>query len=171
MLMRLFSSSDKHSLQKIRSQHLVQINLVVDQHNKEKELSDKKCRLETLQNQTLHYVAKAFKKVSIKTLKIKIYISSLYVYLNMLQNKIILCSQVNDRMQEIKWACKFIYVQLMKINCLIFHFSVIKKIMFLNTFIQEDAKMQFKCKWFNLFIMILISDSIAIMLYHKDQWK
>ncbi len=28
--MRLFSSSDKHSLQKIRSQHLVQINLVVD---------------------------------------------------------------------------------------------------------------------------------------------
>ncbi len=30
MLMRLFSSSDKHSLQKIRSQHLVQINLVVN---------------------------------------------------------------------------------------------------------------------------------------------
>ena len=30
MLMRLFSSSDKHSLQKIRSQHLIQINLVVD---------------------------------------------------------------------------------------------------------------------------------------------
>ncbi len=29
--MRLFSSSDKHNLQKIRSQHLVQINLVVDQ--------------------------------------------------------------------------------------------------------------------------------------------
>ncbi len=30
MLMRLFSSSDKHSLQKIRSQHLIQVNLVVD---------------------------------------------------------------------------------------------------------------------------------------------
>jgi len=30
MLMRLFSFFDKHSLQKIRSQHLVQINLVVD---------------------------------------------------------------------------------------------------------------------------------------------
>ncbi len=30
MLMRLFSSFDKHSLQKIRSQYLVQINLVVD---------------------------------------------------------------------------------------------------------------------------------------------
>jgi len=28
MLMRLFSSSDKHSFQKIRSQHLIQINLV-----------------------------------------------------------------------------------------------------------------------------------------------
>ena len=28
--MRLFSSSDKHSLQKIRSQHLIQINLVAD---------------------------------------------------------------------------------------------------------------------------------------------
>jgi len=32
MLMRLFSSSDKHSLQKIRSQHLVQVNLVINQY-------------------------------------------------------------------------------------------------------------------------------------------
>ncbi len=31
----LFSSFDKHSLQKIRSQHLVQINLVVDLMNHE----------------------------------------------------------------------------------------------------------------------------------------
>jgi len=30
LLMRLFSSSNKHSLQKIRSQHLIQINLVID---------------------------------------------------------------------------------------------------------------------------------------------
>ena len=30
LLMRLFSSSDKHSLQKIRSQHFVQVNLVVN---------------------------------------------------------------------------------------------------------------------------------------------
>jgi len=30
MLMRLFSFFDKHSLQKIRSQHFIQINLVVD---------------------------------------------------------------------------------------------------------------------------------------------
>ncbi len=28
--MRLFSSSDKHSLKKVRSQHLVQVNLVAD---------------------------------------------------------------------------------------------------------------------------------------------
>ncbi len=31
--------------------------------------------------------------------------------------------------------------------------------------------MQSECKWFDLSIMISISDSIAIMLYHKDQWK
>ncbi len=31
--------------------------------------------------------------------------------------------------------------------------------------------MQFKCKWFDLSMMISISDSIAIVLYHKDQWK
>jgi len=30
MLIRLFSSSDKHSLQKIHNQHFIQINLVVD---------------------------------------------------------------------------------------------------------------------------------------------
>jgi len=32
----------------------------------------------------------------------------------------------------------------MKINHFIFRFSVIKKIMLLNTFIQEDARMQSK---------------------------
>ncbi len=31
--------------------------------------------------------------------------------------------------------------------------------------------MQSECKWFDLSMMISISDSIAIMLYHKDQWK
>ncbi len=59
----------------------------------------------------------------------------------------------------------------MKINHLIFHFSVIKKVMLLNIFIQENAKMQFKCRWFNLFMTISISDSITIVLYYKDQWK
>jgi len=141
------------------------------QHDKEKELSNKKCRLETLQNQTLHYVAEAFKRVSIKTLKIKMYISLLHVHLNMLQNKVTLRSWINDRTQEIRWACELICAQLMKINHFIFHFFVIKKIVLLNTFIQEDARMQSKCRWFNLSTMISISDSIAIVLYHKDQWK
>jgi len=136
------------------------------QRDKEKELSDKECRLETLQNQTLHHVAEVFKRVSIETLKI----GSLHVYLNMLQNKVTLHSRVNNRTQETRWACKLICVWLTKINHLIFCFSVIKKIMFLNTFIQEDARMQFRRKWFNLFTTTLISDSIAIILYHKDQW-
>ncbi len=99
------------------------------------------------------------------------YISSLHVHLNMLQNKVTLRSQVNDRTQEIKWACKLIHTQLMKINHLISCFSVIKKIVLLNTFIQENARMQFKCRWFNFFMMISISNSITIALYHKDQWK
>ena len=99
------------------------------------------------------------------------YISSLHVHLNMLQNKVTLCSWINDRMQEIKWAYEFIHTQLMKINHLIFHFFIIKKIVLLNTFIQEDARMQFKCRWFDLFMMISISNSIVIVLYHKDQWK
>ncbi len=59
----------------------------------------------------------------------------------------------------------------MRINHFIFRFSVIKKIVLLNTVIQEDIRMQSRRKWFDLFTMISISDSIAIMLYHKDQWK
>jgi len=35
--------------------------------------------------------------MSIKMLKIEMYISSLHVHLNMLQNKVTLHSQVNDR--------------------------------------------------------------------------
>ncbi len=97
--------------------------------------------------------------------------SSLHVHLNMIQNKVTLRSWVNDRMQETRWACKFIHIQLMKINCLIFRFSVIKKIVLLNIFIQEDVRMQSRCRWFNSSMMISISDSIAIILYHKDQWE
>ncbi len=141
------------------------------QRDKEKELSDKKCRLETLQNQTLHHVAKVFKRISIETLEIEMYITLLHVHLNMLQNKITLRSRVNDRTQETRWACKLICTQLMRINRFIFHFSVIKKIVLLNIFIQEDARMQFRCRWFDLSTTISISDSIAIILYHKDQWK
>ncbi len=139
------------------------------QRDKKKKLSDKKCRLETLQNQTIHHVAKVFKRVSIEMLKIEMYISLLHVYLNMLQNKVTLRSWIDNRTQDTKWACKLIHVQLMKINRLIFHFSVIKKIMLLNIFIQEDVRMQFKCRWFNSSTIISISNSIAITLYHKDQ--
>ncbi len=104
-------------------------------------------------------------------LKIEIYISSLHVHLNMLQNKVTLRSWIDDRTQETKWAYKFIYAQLMKINHLIFCSSVIKKVLLLNTFIQENSRMQFKCKWFDLFMMTSISDSIIIALYHKNQWE
>jgi len=62
------------------------------QRDKKDELLSKECKLETLQNQTLCHVAKAFKRVNIETLKIKIYMSSLHVHLNMLQNKIMLHS-------------------------------------------------------------------------------
>ncbi len=62
------------------------------QRDKKNELSSKECRLETLQNQTLHQVAEAFKRVSIETLKAETYTSSLHVHLNMLQNKITLRS-------------------------------------------------------------------------------
>ncbi len=141
------------------------------QRDKKKELSNKKCRLETLQNQILHHVVKAFKRVSIETLEIEMYTSSLHIHLNMLQNKVTLRSWVNDRTQETKWACKLIRVQLMRINHLIFHFSVIKKIVLLNTSIQEDVRMQSRHRWFNLSMTISTSNSIAITLYHKDQWK
>ncbi len=104
-------------------------------------------------------------------LKIKTYTSLLHVHLNMLQNKVTLCSWVNNRMQETKWTCKLIHIWLMRINHLIFCFFIIKKIMLLNIFIQENVRMQFKCKWFDLSTMISISNSIAITLYHKDQWK
>ncbi len=99
------------------------------------------------------------------------YISSLHVHLNMLQNKVTLHSWINDKTQETRWACKLIHTRLMKINCLISHFSVIKKIMLLNTFIQKDVRMQSRCRWFNFFMMISISDNITIVLYHKDQWE
>ncbi len=66
--------------------------LIWHQRDKEKELSNKKCKLETLQSQILHHVAEMFKRVSIETLEIKMYISSLHVHLNMLQNKVTLRS-------------------------------------------------------------------------------
>ncbi len=62
------------------------------QRDKKDELLSKECKLETLQNQTLHHVAEAFKRVNIETLETETYMSSLHVHLNMLQNKITLHS-------------------------------------------------------------------------------
>jgi len=62
------------------------------QWEKEKKLSNKECKLKTLQNQTLHHIAKMFKRVSIEILKAEMYTSSLHVHLNMLQDKIMLRS-------------------------------------------------------------------------------
>ncbi len=142
------------------------------QRNKKDELSSKECRLETLQNQTLRHVAEAFKRVNIETLKTEIYMSSLHVHLNMLQNKITLHSRVNDWTQEIRQACKLICVRLTRVNRVISRLLIIKKIVLLNVFIQEDAKIQLRCKWYIFFFtMISTSNSIAITQYHKDQWN
>ncbi len=114
------------------------------QRNKKDELSSKERRLETLQNQTLRHVAEAFKRVNIETLETETYMSSLHVHLNMLQNKITLHSWVNDRTQEIKQACKLIHIRLTRVNCVISCLLVIKKIVLLNVFIREDAKIQLR---------------------------
>ncbi len=136
------------------------------------ELSSKERRLETLQNQTLHHVAEAFKRVNIETLETETYTSSLHVHMNMLQNKITLHSQVNDWTQEIRQACKLIRARLTRVNRVISRSLVIKKIVLLNVFIQEDAKIQSRCRRYTLFFtMISTSDSIAITQYHKDQWN
>ena len=146
--------------------------LIWHQHDKKDELLSKECRLKTLQNQTLCHVAKMFKRVNIETLKTEIYMSSLHVYLNMLQNKIMLHSWINDWIQKIRQACKLIHAHLMKVNRVISHLLIIKKIVLLNVFIQKDAKIQLRHKWYILFFtMILKSDSIAIKQYHKNQWN
>ncbi len=120
------------------------------QREKEKELSDKECKLETLQNQTL---------------KAEMYTSSLHVHLNMLQDKI------NNHMQKIKQACELIRAHLMKINHIISRFFIIKKVMLLNNLIQEDVKIQSRCKQLVFAVMTSTSNSIAIAQYHKSQWK
>jgi len=145
---------------------------VWQQRDKKDELSSKECRLETLQNQTLHHIAEAVKRVNIKTLKTETYMSLLHIHLNMLQNKIMLHSWINDWMQEIRQACKLIHVRLTRVNHVISRSLVIKKIVLLNVFIQEDAKIQLRCRrCIFFFTMISTSDSIAIMQYHKDQWN
>ncbi len=142
------------------------------QRDKKDELSSKKCKLETLQNQTLHHVAEVFKRVNIETLKTETYMSLLHVHLNMLQNKITLHSWVDNWMQEIRQACELICIYLTKVNRVISRSLVIKKIILLNVFIQEDAKIQSRCRRCTLFFTtISTSDSITITQYHKDQWN
>ncbi len=141
------------------------------QREKERKLSGKERRLETLQNQILRHVAKTFKRVSIETLKAEMYTSSLHVHLNMLQDKITLRSQVNDCTQKIRQACKLICAYLMSVNCIISCSFVIKKVILLNNLIQEDAKIQSRCKWLTFAATISTRDSIAITQYHKSQWK
>ncbi len=142
------------------------------QRDKKNELLSKKCRLETLQNQTLHHVTETFKRVNIETLKTETYMSLLHVYLNMLQNKITLHSWINNWTQEIRQSCKLIHAHLMRVNHVISRLLIIKKIVLLNVFIQKDAKIQLRCKWCTFFFtMILTSDNIAITQYYKDQWN
>ncbi len=141
------------------------------QREKEKELSDKECRLETLQNQILRHITEMFKRVSIEILKAEMYISSLHVYLNMLQDKITLRSWVNDCTQKIRQACKLICVHLMSVNHIISRSFVIKKVTLLNNSIWEDAKIQQRCEQLALAVTISTSDSIAIAQYHRSQWK
>jgi tellurite resistance protein len=142
------------------------------QRDKKDELLSKECRLETLQNQTLCHVAEAFKRVNIETVETETYMSSLHVHLNMLQDKITLHSRVNDRTQEIRQACELIRVHLTKVNRVISRSLIIKKIVLLNVFIREDAKIQSRRRRrIFFFTMISTSDSIAITQYHKDQWN
>ncbi len=142
------------------------------QRDKKDELLNKECRLETLQNQTLCHVAEAFKRVNIETLETETYMSSLHIHLNMLQDKITLHSRIDNRTQEIRQACELIRVRLTKVNRIISRSFIIKKIVLLNVFIQEDTKIQSRCRRRTLFFtMISTSDSIAITQYHKDQWN
>ncbi len=123
------------------------------QRNKEERLSSIKRRLETLQNQALYHVINIFKKVNIKTLKVETYTFSLHVHLNKLQNQVTLRSWINDRTQKTWWACKIIHAHLIKTNRLISHFSIFKKMTFLNVSIREEAKIQSRCKRLNLLML------------------
>jgi len=57
----------------------------------------------------------------------------------------------------------------MSINHIIFYSFIIKKVMLLNNLIQEDVKIQLKCKQLTLAATILTSDSIAIKQYYRSQ--
>ena len=73
-------------------------------------------------------------------------------------------------MQKIRQACKLIHVRLTKVNYIISCLLIIKKVMILNILIQEDTRIQMRCRWLFLSATALISDSIVIAQYHKNQW-
>lgn len=112
------------------------------QRSKKEKLSSKERRLEILQNQALRHVTDAFKRVNIETLKMKIYMNSLHVHLNKIQNQTTLRSWINDRTQKTKRACELIRAHLININSFFSHFSVIKKTVFLNVSIHQEAEIQ-----------------------------
>ena len=90
--------------------------------------------------------------------------------LNMLQNKVTLHSRVDDRTQEVRQACKLIRARLTRVNRVISRSLVIKKIVLLNVFIREGAKIQSRRRRRTpFFTTVSTSDSIAITQYHKDQ--
>ncbi len=167
----IFTKAKQVYLTVVRSEIAFEAS-VWHQRDKKDELSSKECKLETLQNQTLCHVTEVFKRVSIETLKTEKYTSLLHVHLNMLQNKITLHSQIDDRTQEIRQAYKLICIHLTKVNRIISRLLIIKKIVLLNVFIQENVKIQSRCRWcIFFFTMISTSDSIVITQYHKDQWN
>ncbi len=133
-------------------------------------MSSTKWRLETFQNQVLCHVIDVFKKVNIETLKVETYTFSLHVHLNKLQNQVTLRSWINDRTQKTQWACKIIHAHLIKINKLIFCFSIFKKMMFLNVSIHKEAKIQSRREWLDLLTSTQTSER-AIAQFHKSQWN
>ncbi len=142
------------------------------QRGKKSELSGKERRLGTLQNQALRHVAGAFKRVNTETLEAETYTSPLHVHLNMLQDKATLHSRVDGRTQEARQACELIRARLTGVNRVIPRSPATKKIVLLNAFIREGAKIQSRRRRRTpSFTTVSTSDSIAITQYHKDQWN
>ncbi len=103
-------------------------------------------------------------------LKVETYTFLIHVHLNKLQNQVTLRSWINDKTQKTQWACKIIHAHLIKTNRLISHFSIFKKMTFLNVSIHEEAKIQFKHEWLN-FLMMIQTSKCAIAQFYKSQWN
>ncbi len=118
------------------------------------------------------HVAGAFKRVNTETLEAETYTSPLHVHLNMLQDKATLHSRVDGRTQEARQACELIRARLTGVNRVIPRSPATKKIVLLNAFIREGAKIQSRRRRRTpSFTTVSTSDSIAITQYHKDQWN